>query len=284
MSGFGKIGSHSQKIIPVIIVITLADMLLGGVLSRSMSLIPDMVISRTEYWRLISFPLAPMPPEGMVLFLFTFLLIAPRLEEILKGGIFLSIMPALIFLQGVIHTLVFWKSHYALSGMEGISFFILTLFIFLNPETKFKVRFAPSLRLVFIITALISLWGSIKFYQLYDAGSEAVLISSASALFGILTASLCYLQIRFLRKFIHSRDSEDDFEIPNPEELRLAMISAEKSYRANSRKEDNDISDDNDLYELSSEERLDYILDKILESGQESLTPGEIYFLNNYSK
>ncbi len=283
MFGIRTIGTHSQKIIPLVFLLIVIDIFLGGIISSALELVPGLVINKSEYWRLISFPFATTSAEGLVLFLFTFYLVAPRLEKILKGGVFLSLLPPLIFLQGVIHTLLFWNSSSALSGLEGISFFVLTLFVYMNPSTHLKVRFAPSLRLVFIITALIALWGSIKFYYIYDTGSDAVLISSASALFGILTASLCYLQIRFLKSFLKSEEKNSEPDIPNPEELRMAMISAEKSYRANSRKHDSEIPEEYENFDMEPEERLDYILDKILDSGQESLTPGELFFLKNYS-
>lgn len=281
------LGSYtvSRKLLVVISAVYLLDYLMDGRLSNLLMLVPSAVIENMDFWRLFTFPLAPGHLEGVFLFAFAMYFIAPRLEEHLGNSLIIALLAPLAFIQGILYTLLFWNGQVSISGAEGISFFIMTLFALFNPMMKIRLWFLPRLKIVIMTLLIIFSWTVIKFFHALTVGEEILFYSMYPAIFGIVAGLSSYLQIYLMRKLLLRKEK---VEIPNPpppepEELKMAMIASARQQKLEAIREKESpykLGEDPEL----NQQLLDEILDKIIENGRDSLTPDEENFLRDYSK
>jgi membrane associated rhomboid family serine protease len=254
-----------------------------GKLAGLFTLIPSYVSNKSDFWRLITFPLAPGSYEGILLFIFTFYFIAPKLEELLNNNFFPFFLLLLIFLEGLLHTVIFWKSNIPLAGFEGLSFFILTLFTMISPNKQVKFWFFSPIKLIYLTSIVILSWGIIKLFSILSPSTNYIIYQATlTSGFGIISGLLIFVQIYFLSRFYKKKQIPPVIDIPKPEELKMALHSHSGFDRYSSHLDD-------DYYEMSNdpemnEQRLNEILDKINEHGQNSLSNEERRFLIDYSK
>ena len=264
------------------LVIYFVNYLTGSWLTSLVCLQPSLVLANMQVWRLITFPLAPGTLEGILLFIITFYIFAPRLENFLSRGLLPVILLLLICLQGTLTTLVFWNSNLKFEGMTGVSFFVLTLFTIFNYEKKIIIspaRAYKSYRFVFVL-ALI--WAASVSINALFSGTELLIRNGSYMIFGVSFGFITYLQIKITKKIISVTKKEPYISIPKPEELSLAMIAQNELKKAHKKFRDEDYYFDDES--LLTEEKLNEILDKISASGKESLTDEEVHFLEIYSR
>lgn len=283
MAVYKQYNVYSKRILLLFLMAYLLNFLMEGQLAGLFLLIPKSLTSNYEFWRLITFPLAPGPIADTLLFSFVFYIIAPKLEEYLSNGSFLAYLVPLIFLQGIVYNLFFWQSSTPLTGMGGISIFVLTLFTYANPGKRVKLWFLPPLRTIYLFLLTLFVWAMLLVLNMYSTTDAVLMHGVFVSAFGIATGSLTYLKIYLLKLFMSRRDKDDEIDIPQPEELKLAMISEKKinTYQQEAAEEDYEFDKEHEEF---NEEKLDQILDKIYEYGRESLTPNEVRFLKDYSE
>lgn len=275
----------SHRILTFVLVIYALNYLFNGVLNNYLALVPSLVVDNLQLWRVLSFPFATPPIESIVLFAFVFYFIAPKIESLLPRRFYPILLSLLVMLQGVISTLTFWKSSYVFTGMDGLSFFVMFLFALLSINKKTLPYWFNPLRTGLMILLSGSLWTAALLMHSYKSGDNFIITGSAGALFGILYACATYLQILFASKKSKKNDQlglPPDISIPSPEELKYALAGInEKRYLQNSG--DDIIDKDSEVGFVPDEDKLNEILDKISESGKESLTPNEMQYLKDYS-
>jgi hypothetical protein len=212
---------------------------------------------------------------------FTFYYIFPRLEDYLRGITIFALLAPLIILHGLIHTLAFWDSPIPFTGMEGVSIYLLALTTLFKKDTKIKLPVAKPVKLSVVSAVVVSLWTLIKAipYVFYDTTLSIELLSGG--LFGITFGALTYFQFKFFKKFFKKEIYVPPLVIPKPEELKMAMIAQTKANQQRRAVQQETYTTAEKA--LSREERLDQILDKINDSGKDSLTDDENRFLIDYS-
>ncbi|MFA6571355.1 MAG: rhomboid family intramembrane serine protease [Bacteroidota bacterium] len=274
-------GYISHKLILVVGFIYVFDFFSKGYLSGLFHLQPSLVLDRMELWRLFSFPLSPGTFEATVLFFMTFLFFAPRIEKTFRKPVYISLLFILSGLQGTVLTLVFWKNDIIFSGMEGASFFILTLYLFLNIKNQIFIL-DIKLRAVTAVLMLIAFWFVSLIGFTMFTGQQVLFIHGMSALlFGTTCGSFTFLQIRVTKNYFQNQSEISEIKTHNPEELAPALIS-QKDYKMLKQNLQDEISQYQ--YEASyTEDKLNEILDKIIEQGEDSLTVNERKFLEDYS-
>ncbi len=283
MNGNEKYG-WSQKIGIITLLLYGIDFLFNGKISQSLALDTSLVINNFEFWRLFSFPFAHSGTESIFLFAFAFLYISPKVETAIRNKFYHLILFLLVCLQGTIFTILFSGQGAVLTGATGISFFIMSIFIMLNLNRRFMIYRKKPVRLILMISAAALLWLSAIGLRSFAFGTDMQYIELGSAGFGLASSLLIFSQILILsrRKFQGKKTISERYTIPEPEEYSHAYTA-----RAEQRKYYNREIDDYPVYEPEtdlSEERLNEILDKMNETGKESLTHEEIRFLKEYSK
>jgi hypothetical protein len=260
----------------------LVNLLTNGYISSLISLKPDYIFEKMQLWRLFSFPFAGGTLESDLLFFITFLFFAPKLEKLFHRVMFPILLFLLFCLQGTILTLVYWKSSLVFTGMEGISFFILTFFLFINIKNKFRFIKYKNLKTTTVIPIIFCIWFiSVFLHSLFSGVHEVFIRGMSGMIFGVTSGFIAYLQIRLTRKLLSRKPILSDLTIPRPEELTPALISfkEERKLKQNLKNVNND-----NIKPILTEDRLNEILDKLGIHGKESLTPDEIKFLEDYSK
>lgn len=257
----------------------------NGAIDRFFMLQPSIVLENMELWRMFTFALSPGTLQGIVLFAITFYFFAPRLEENFNKLLFAGILILIIFMQGTLSTMIFWKQSIEIKGMEGVSFFVLTLFAAFNANKKIVIWRFPSVRSYVFVFMIALGWGFLTAIHTLIAGHHIILTAVSSAMIGLTSGLFVFLQMKLVRNFKPSIPN-DDFvapEIPKPEELRMALIKEKERKDSIDRYNDGPYYD-NDYSIPLTEENLNLILDKISVYGKESLTVAEEKFLEDYAK
>ena len=265
-------------------VVYMLDVIMGNKLSSLFTLNPAQIINNLEFWRIATFPYAMGSVEGALLFTFTFFIFAPKLEDIFHRMLYPWLILLVFCSQGIIFTLVFWKSTVSFAGMEGITFFVLTLFTFLHLKKKISfLYFRPFNTMIFLIS-VSAIWLLILTLHSVALHSNTYFLNRIyAATYGITGGSVVYLQIRLSKAFRESKKNIIDplIDLPKPEELSLAVIANKELKHLN-----NTLNDDlfvNDSSSIFSEDKLNEILDKINSQGKESLSTLELKYLQDYS-
>jgi len=264
----------------------LVDLAIGYKFNSLLSLAPGKYFNNTEWWRLLTYPLALNTIEGIMLFIFVFLLFAPKLEEIYHTLLYPVVLLSVIIFQGLLFTNILWNSNLILSGMDGLTFFVLTLFTLLNLKGRLVVANKLFVHTSLFSLSLITLWFiTLFFHSVWVENYQLIFKGLYSATFGCSIGFIAYLHIRFTRK-ISSKNASSAINTRHAEAIRkqifsLAMIANEELKRVNEELMRN--SEPIEQYPKPDEDRLNDILDKINDLGAESLTEEEKKFLDGYS-
>ncbi len=283
MKSWSKILTFSKVMPFVVLLVYLLNLAFNGAFDYYLALNPILVISQFQAWRIISFPFASGALESIILFFVVFYFVSPKLEFYLNKFLYPILLFLIAALQGIVLTLAFWQQNVVIAGMEGIAFFVLTLQTLLRPKDNVFPMF--NLKTWTFALFCLGAWALYKVSGTIENGFYSVLPAIASGIFGIGSGLITYFQVSYMQKIINKRrikNQETLINIPKPEELKLAMISAAQLQKAYSQYNDEyDILSDNPS---ENEERLNEILEKIFNLGKDSLTKEEKTFLDKYSK
>ncbi|MPM46151.1 hypothetical protein SDC9_92849 [bioreactor metagenome] len=299
--------------------INAVDFSLHTNLFRNFALATEDIFGKLEFWRLFSYPFFFNSVEGIFLFLAIFIFVSPRLEYFLGRTTYPLLLFLSSFVIGAITTIVFNDSNIVVGGMEGLSFFVFTVFVMLLVKDKHIVNKQPFLSIgIFAVVV----WCAFKYILAASSQGINIFPSIVSAAVGVSIGLLVYLQMHFLIKSrikkakMRMKPIKYPVSVPNSEELTISMLNNPDFKETldnltfirigKSKKEDDQLSDiqfskikkileehaffvndeANEIIEEydSDENQLDVILDKINVTGQDSLTAKELNFLSDYSK
>lgn len=263
------------------------DLMTGSRLSYLLSLNSAMVYNDLQWWRLITYPLATDSIESTALFLFAFFIFAPKIETLFSSWFFPLVLLIIIFLQGALFTLLLHYSYIVFTGMEGISFFILTVFALANIKKKLVIMNKVFLRTGLFIFGLITIWFVLLFvHSVVIADYKIFFEGMYSGIFGLTSGIIIYLQIRYTKRILpfekHGNHSTDRIFYSNDKELSMAVIANNEIRKFNENLRDELVYGNNQFN--YTEEKLNEILDKISAKGKDSLTYNEQKFLEDFSK
>ncbi len=266
-------------------VIGAVSYLTNGITFHQLALNPTQMLFHQELWRLITFTLLPSTLEGTILFVLVFWFIAPVIEKKYQMKTFVLLLFLAASIQGALSTLLFWQKNIFLAGGEGISFFVLTLYM-LHEVSSNKLQLAinkiQTLHLVILLTVV---WFSAVLLHNSFTVSAHLNYSLISSSYGILLGTVLFMQIKASKKLLGGkRHIENTINIHNPEELIGSMSIHRKTILQNHFDEELDEETEFEQDEYFSEERLNAILDKINEYGTEALSSDEKLYLEEYSQ
>lgn len=262
------------------------DLIMGGKLSDLFALNPQLIFSKLEWWRIFTYPLANDSIESTILFLFTFFIFAPKLEEIYQQWLYPFIIVLLINIQGIILTFLLWNSNMVISGMEGLSFFVLTLFTLINIKKRLILVNRFYMHTGLFTLGMVSVWAVMLFiHGVFLESYSHVFEGIYSATFGLSVGFTAYLQMRYTKNLKPNKlhYPNETPEIPKPEDLSLALIANQEIRRFNQRLQEEFGGLSEPPFQFS-EDKLNEILDKANEKGFDSLSNDEKKYLNEYSK
>lgn len=284
MSRKNKTYHFSKLFLWSVLIVYFANYLLAGSLFPYLSLDIPSITDNSEFWRIFTFPFVSENIEGIILFIITFYFIAPRLEAYLLKSSMPLLTLLIISLQGLLTTVVFWDMAYSFSGMEGVSFFNLTLFFGIAFSKRFITQ-KIALKRASLFVSLISLtWLTSLAIHSLISGFDIFYQNGISALYGIVSGLIVFAEIRIIKSINDKKEPPPaPIDIPKPEELSLALIEAKNFLKFNQSLKEEDTRYEF-THEMLTEDRLNEILDKMLAQGKESLSFEELSFLEEYSK
>lgn len=178
-----------------------------------------------------------------------------------------------------------------ISGMEGVSIFILSLYILLKPNDKVGILNFPIMSTTMLSILIFLIWAGLKYYNItvnYEPITESAIAVSG---FGIISSFIVFSVIKIfesikIRQLKEKKDDVKQSKEKQEEKFSYAMTSrsnVKKYYQEKEMLEDVDeliLSDD----PQENEQILNDILDKINIHGKDSITTTEEKFLREYSK
>lgn len=265
----------------------IVDYIFGLNFNSIIAINPSLIKENFELWRLFLYPLGNSNIEGYLLFAAVFYFISPKMEEMVKSITYPFWLLILILSQSAFLLFAFWEKNISISGMEGISLFILCLYVFLNPKELIRIEKFGKIKNLVFASMLVSLWIGIKFFNFFSYTESQNLSFMGVFSFGFGSSFLIFVQDRIIKYFRvkRLRKSQQNMKIPKPEELSMAMMNnmkLSKIYRSLEDEED-------EIYMLSNDPSeneiiLNDILDKMNDKGKDSLTNLESKFLMQYAK
>ncbi len=274
--------SLSRKILIGIMALFILSLLgMTGLFAPYVILSPVAVFPGLELWRLVSYPLAT-GFLGLLVGSIAFSTPAEELEQMLGTRQFGMLLLLVLVTAGVIHTALFFGTSLPMAGIVNIALFVLVGFVYLFPHSDVRILFF-SVRSLYVLAALVGLVVLLTIYEVINGVTALDFFSMGG--FGILLGA-AYFHLRFqkypfLLRPIRSMERMAgkgrpvpvaQKPIPSP---RRASVSQPVRVRIPFQKAQG--------REMSDEERLNVILDKINEKSYNSLTDDEKRFLSEYS-
>lgn len=270
------------------VLIFFIDGVIGNRISSFLVMDANRVVESAELWRFITFPFAFVTLANAFLGFCAFFFFAPKLRNQLSRGIFDLSVLLVAFLTGLIlFMLSFNAPKIPVMGVEAVSAYILTLYVFVN--RKKDIRYFKTVRLSRLAFPLTLIFGWAMLY-LFETGTQLNnhLIDQSPALLGIgmITGFIGYFLLRNTKSEYLKVLETPNYGLSNVQKLEPAPILFEK-YKSNELKF-NAITENHLRYSEddpeSNEEVLNDILEHINQSGYDSLTDEEKTFLKLYAK
>lgn len=265
-----------------------------------LALNPKVLLQSNSLWTLLTFPLAENSIVDFLFFGILFLLYYPLLQSIYRKWFFPIFFALFTILQGALFTLVFWDWDINFKGLTSISTFILVVVSFLYSKERFVFGRLPVIKVshINLIIALAYLTFSMPIF--IEGNHLAIVTFAAPIVFGLTIAIIFYLQIYFYYNYFlpkrrirsineikqlltKARESVQTLEsslVPHsaePEQPKIQPFG--NRYEKLAKTNNLIVSEDSE----SNEQLLNVILDKISESGIESLSPDELDALKKLS-
>lgn len=281
--------NYISKLFVIILMIFYSlDLFTKGQLTQLFAFDSRAIVDSGEFWRLVTYIFVPGQIEGIVLGFVTFLALGTRLELSINK----FVLPILLILVASMHSTFFiWLNTYSdisFSGIEGLAFFVITIFVFINWKDRTAILGKKRVYTRNFAFALGSFWSIIQVLKIIEFGDINATSSMFFAGFGIINGLILNLQLFVINKISQSRISDNPEYEKNEgsflsemekEEFSLALIASKEKY-LNHKEEKPLLSNDPQF----NENKMNEILDKISEHGFEALSPNEEYFLKEYSK
>jgi hypothetical protein len=247
------------------------------------------VVDGAELWRFLTFPFAYVSLANAFLGFCAFFFFAPNLRRQLNKGIFGLSVFLVTFLTGLILFMLNFNSpNTPVTGIESLSAYIITLYVFVNRKKDFRYFKAVRLsRLAFPLT-LLAAWAMLYLFEHGASQLNNHLIDQSPALLGIgiITGFIGYFLLKNEKSDLISVLESPNYGMNELHTLEPAPILFEK-YKSQELKPTSN-TESHIRYSFddpeSNEEILNDILEHINESGYESLNDEEKTFLKLYAK
>lgn len=276
--------SLSRKILIVLIVMFVLSFVgLAGVITSATMLTPQLIIPDFELWRLVSYPLAIGVGMWGALLIAAICFGAPaeEVEQMLGTRRFSLLLLVVTLVVAATHMLFFFGTNRPLGGPINIALFTLVGFVYLFPHSEvriifFSVRGWVLLTFIAATVILISILGWLQGgspFDLLTDGGYGMLLGAAYFHIRFQKYAVLLRPIRTVERMVAGGRSESAWKAtpatrrasaPQPVRLRMPFQKAPQR-------------------EISDEERLNSILDRINEKGYSDLSDEEKAFLRDYS-
>lgn len=284
---FWQLLPTSHRILLALSVLYFVNMALGGMLTSYLALFPAEMVARGEYWRIVTYPFAVFGFWSMLSTGCIFYFFAPEVEQIVTPKKFLIASAFFVVLHSVIYTPLFFSYNLPLTGPEALALAILTVYTYIYPRGEISLFGVLTLKASVLLLAIVCL--SLLFPVFRSPfDTMAIIHVFANQIFGVLSGFLfSYLVFGSDNDFMLSLFSRKQPLHTAPRKTPSPTASVGfTSPLSTSHLEDH--LEDHDHSVLAADEldedRLNFILDKIYEKGQHSLTNSEKKFLEEYAK
>lgn len=269
--------------------IFMVDGFLGNQISSKLLVDANLIKENFELWRFLSYPLAYVTLANAFLGFFAFFFFAPNLRTQLNKGVFdLSILLLTFSIGLILFMLNFNSPNIMVMGIEAISAYIITLYIFVNKRNDIRYFKAVRLTRMAFPLFLLASWAMLYLLETGTAPLKSNIIDQSPAILGLglISGLIGYFMLKQEKvdtSFIHKTSSFDVREIRDLEPTPAVV----ESYKVKEYKQSSIIENALEFSEEdpeSNEEILNEILEKINENGLESLNEDEKAFLKIYAK
>lgn len=279
---FRKYTASISLVISLVFVITAAFDYLNSL--AYFALISPKLFEGLELWRLFTFQFIFPNIETALFSIIIFYYIGVKVEKLFNLKVFALVILMLGVFDGLLQSLIFYRSEYAIKSSLAQTFFLLSLYILLFRKTKIKFFFG-SIKTHFIALTFGLVYLSFTTYKGLAHSHEYAVQTATSFVSGTSIAIFAYAQFR--RKYYHELlnaaiqryKNQNQFAHVYADDYNSMITknnAQEKRYRA--------YSAHSEFEFVFDEEELNKVLDKISESGINSLTAKEKKFLEEYSK
>lgn len=268
--------------------IYMVDGFLGNQISSYLLVDANLIKENLQLWRFLSYPFAYITLANAFLGFFAFFFFAPNLRSQLNKGVFdLSILLLTFSIGIILFMLNFNSPEITVMGIEAISAYIITLYIFVNKQND--IRYFKTVRLTRMAFPLFLLasWAMLYLLETGTALNSNIIDQSPAILgLGLISGLIGYFMLKQEKvdtSFIHKTSNFGVREIRDLEPSPAVV----ESYKIKEYKQSSIIENTIEFSEEdpeSNEEILNEILDKINENGLESLQEDEKAFLEIYAK
>lgn len=246
------------------------------------ALTPAAITQNFEFWRLLTYPLATTSTESFLLLTISVGLFSSLLELSFSTRRFILSILGLVISQGLLYVVAFGgvSKGVVLSGGDGISFFLMAMYTFVMPNRSIHVWRRIEIRGLFVVMVLALTSFFFSAYRAYHDTSDlfyyGAISSAYGVVFAVLLTSVLHQRLKRVRR-LNGRIA--------PERIDERFVEQEEELVSTFGKSDRGVSK---LYypeaHRDEEELMNQLLDKIFEHGQDSLTPEEKSFLEDYSQ
>lgn len=270
-------------------IIFLIDGFIGNKISSFLVIDAIKMKEGFELWRFVTFPLAYVSLANAFIGFSAFFFFAPKLRTQLNRGIFdLSILLLTFVIGLILFMLNFNSPEIPVMGIEAISAYIITLYIFVNRRKD--IRYFKTVRLsrVAFPLFLLAAWAMLYLLESGTSQFNSHLIDQSPAVLGIgiITGLIGFFMLKDEKADIRKVHQSPSYGIREIRGLEPTPAIIEKyiSNEFKSTTNNEEIIRYSDEDPESNEEILNDILEHINKSGYDSLNEDEKAFLNTYAK
>lgn len=279
--------SASHALLLISVTSYLLDAMSGGVVSSSLALKGSDVLVHYRLWQLLSYPFAGLTLIHVAFFSVVMICAADRVEAVFPRYKFSLLLVLLTLVQGLGYVLLFPGDSAALTGTSLLSFFSLGMFAALFPKKRLEVYrgVAVSVPVFVLLVSVLSV--SLSANQIVHGDYRLGIASIVQGMTGmILGMGFSWSHRRRIAKRHTYYTSAPQWLTPKVgEQLEPAEVSTTIGRTVPTSVVPQYFSDDDDdIEDYSCEDRLNTILDKILDSGSDSLSEPERRYLERYSE
>lgn len=276
--------SLSRKILIGIMALFILSLLgVMGMLEKWLVVTPHLLLPGLELWRVITYPLGPTL-LGLVIGGITFSAPAEEVEQMLGSRAFGMLLLVITVVIAIVHTAIFFgQTGPVLEGPANIALFVLVGFVYLFPQSEIRILFFNIRSWTLLVTTgVIVLFYSLYMWLEHAAGPMEFFVNGGfGMLFGAIFFHARYQKYTFLLRQIRSVEriavrvrSSGGAASPSAAPRRAAAPQAARIRMPFQKTV---------TRELTDEERLNLILERISEKGYSALTEEERRFLSEYS-
>jgi hypothetical protein len=275
--------SLSRKIfIGIMVMFILSLFGAAGWISYYTMLQPTLVMPGLELWRLVTYPIA-LSFLGLLIGAICFSVPGEEMESMLGTRQFGILLLIVTLGSALMHMAVFYgSSRHILAGPTNPAIFILVGFVYLFPHSEVRVFFF-NIRTSVIVAVTAGIIVTQTVYSWLALGESPLMFFSFGG-FGLVLGGVYfhtrYQKYAFLLKPIRTveRMLERSRTVAGPHKNVSAPVRQSQQGSARIR-----IPFQKSTADLSDEERLNLILDRINEKGYGDLSEDEQRFLRDYS-